>query len=289
MTTAAFAGALSDITSWRLFLELSNKSTQALCIGIGATLVVIGALLQRPGAQVLANTPGPSIVAFEFAGTQPRAYEALRLWGPNGQQAAKTMLITDSILIAGYVTLLGSVALTFAETAAQASRSWVGVSCRFLAIGVAAAGMLDLIENAALLHVMAKYRRLSDTQRALTATMPALGLGPGIAKICAQIKFVLLGVVIAALLFLVFPIVAFANNANPNKRPVATGEAGHHKAHDNDENPRHRDKQSHQQCTNDSPKQSNARTTPTASQGRDTESKPKRCTRSRSRQPKGTT
>lgn len=218
MTTTTVFASLGDITDWRLFLESSPRTTQALWVAAGAILVLVGTLLQRPDARILAETGGPSIVGFEFAATQTKAYKALNQWGPKGQRAARTMLISDSVLIVGYVTFLGAILMTFASAAAEASQPWVGVLCRVMSVGVVVAGILDLFENGALLQTIAKYRRLSGTQRAKTATLPKSGLAPGLAKICAQIKFALLGLTIGALIFFVFPVVALGNSTGPNLR-----------------------------------------------------------------------
>jgi hypothetical protein len=124
---------------------------------------------------------GPTIVAFEFAGSRSHAARILAEWGAKGRSAAHLSLLLDY----GYMLSYGLFfALTgFAIRDAARARRWrrlaaVGSVVPFLALAAAA---FDASENVALL---------------LTLEGDGGSFAPPFAAVCATVKFTLIGVAI---------------------------------------------------------------------------------------------
>ena len=118
------------------------------------------------------------IVDFQLAGTEDRTKEILDVWGPRGRRDAKINLWLDVPFIGLY-----SIALYFAVSWAALQWFdawpffvWLGW---FLAYGQLLAGVLDIVEDACLLRILARDE-------------PGQRL-PSIARMVAQAKFLLIG------------------------------------------------------------------------------------------------
>ena len=155
-------------------------------------LILTGIATVLTGAVLLAIDPSardsdyPNIVEFEFAGSEDGAAEILADWGERGADAAKRSLWLDFLYIAFYGTFLVLAAAATRDLSAR--RGWR----RMAAFGVAAvpfaaaAAAFDAIEDVGLL---------------LTVDGHGGDLAPGLAAVCASLKFALLAAVIGYLLF----------------------------------------------------------------------------------------
>jgi hypothetical protein len=150
----------------------------------GVAALLIGGLLVAidPHAR---DSGDPSIVDFEFAGTQSRADGIRADWGESGADAAKRSLWIDYAYIVAYGTFLVLACLATRDLAQE--RGWR----RMTAFGVAAvpfaaaAAAFDAIEDVGLL---------------LAVNGHGGDLAPGLARVCASLKFLLIGLTLAYLL-----------------------------------------------------------------------------------------
>jgi hypothetical protein len=158
-----------------------NRRTALIVSGI-ATLLIGGLLVAiDPHAR---DSADPSIVEFELAGTQDRADEIRADWGVSGSDAAKRSLWIDYAYILAYVTFLALACLATRDLALQ--RGWRRMAAFGLAAApfAAAAGAFDAIEDVGLL---------------LAVNGHGGDLAPGLARVCASMKFLLLAVTLAYL------------------------------------------------------------------------------------------
>lgn len=128
-----------------------------------------------------------SIVDFEFAGTPERATKILDAWGEDGRDGARRSIWLDYGWLVAYSVLL---TLACGGLALAASKRGVLRLSRIgwkLAAVVPIAGVLDAVENTAMLIVLNDYAR------------DAIGsAAPFIAAAAAGVKF---AIVVAALLY----------------------------------------------------------------------------------------
>jgi hypothetical protein len=124
---------------------------------------------------------GPTILAFEFAGSRSRAAQIMAEWGPKGRSAAHLSLILDY----GYMVSYGLFFMLagFATRDTARARGWrrmaaAGVVIPLFAI---AAAMFDASENVALLLTLAGHGE---------------SFAPPFATVCSAIKFTLIGIAI---------------------------------------------------------------------------------------------
>jgi hypothetical protein len=159
-----------------------SRRTALIVSGIAALL--IGGLLLAidPSAR---DRGDPSIVEFEFAGTQTRVDEIRSDWGESGSDAAKRSLWIDFAYIVAYGTFLVLACLATRDLAQR--RGWRRMAAFGLAAApfAAAVGAFDAIEDVGLLLAVKGHGG---------------DLAPGLARVCASMKFLLLGVTIAYLI-----------------------------------------------------------------------------------------
>lgn len=150
----------------------------------GVAVLLIGGLLVAidPHAR---DSSDPSIVDFEFAGTESSADEIRSDWGDSGTDAAKRSLWIDYAYILAYGTFLVLACLATRDLAVE--RGWDRMAAFGLAAVPFAAGAaaFDAIEDVGLL---------------LAVNGHGGDLAPGLARVCASLKFLLLGLVLAYLL-----------------------------------------------------------------------------------------
>jgi hypothetical protein len=124
---------------------------------------------------------GPTILDFEFAGSQSRAAQIVSEWGPKGRSAAHLSLVLDYGYMLSYGLFFALAGFAVRDTAQ--ARGWV----RLAAVGtvvpffaLAAAGF-DASENVALL---------------LTLAGNGGSFAPPFAAVCSAIKFTLITIAI---------------------------------------------------------------------------------------------
>lgn len=132
--------------------------------------------------QELKDTGGPGILAYEFVGSADRAAEMLAEWDGHGRDLARWSLWIDFGFMAGYGAFLAFASLATRDWARRHGRSALataGTVAPFAAVGAA---LFDALENTALLLILGGHG--GDA-------------APPLATVCAVIKFVLVGLAIA--------------------------------------------------------------------------------------------
>lgn len=124
---------------------------------------------------------GPTILAFEFAGSSSRAAQITAEWGENGRSAAHLSLVLDYGYMLSYGLFFCLAGFAIRDTARE--RGWrrlaaAGVVIPFFALAAAA---FDAIENVALL---------------LTLAGKGGNSAPPFATVCSTIKFTLIAIAI---------------------------------------------------------------------------------------------
>ncbi len=124
---------------------------------------------------------GPSILAFEFAGSQSRAAQIIAEWGLKGRSAAHLSLVLDYGYMLSYGLFFALAGFAVRDTARV--RGWrrlaaIGVVVPFFAL---AAATFDATENVALL---------------LTLAGNGGSFAPLFAAVCSTIKFTLISIAI---------------------------------------------------------------------------------------------
>jgi hypothetical protein len=145
----------------------------------------------RPGTRVLRELRAPGIIAFELAGAPERSAAILDAWGPTGRAASRRLIVVDYVFIFGYSTTLAIALSSSAALAGRRTGPLLADVTRLAGWGAIVAGLLDVVENVALLRVLGR-----GPARRLTRT----------AQVCATVKFALVGTSAAWLLFVVTPI-----------------------------------------------------------------------------------
>jgi hypothetical protein len=124
---------------------------------------------------------GPTIFAFEFAGSSSRAAQIVAEWGAKGRSAAHLSLVLDYGYMVSYGLFFCLAGFAVRDTARE--RGWrrlaaAGVVVPFFAL---AAATFDASENVALL---------------LTLAGRGGSFAPPFAAVCSTIKFTLIGIAI---------------------------------------------------------------------------------------------
>lgn len=158
------------------FAGFSQHTRQRALVAMLVLTVAIAAVVARFGAGLFVAAVPSGIVSFELAGSAAAADAMLRAWGPTLSEAARLQTWVDFVYLAVY-------APTLALAAGLAVGPWAKRSIQLgrlgvlLSWGALAAGVLDVIENAAMLRMLA------------SAPSDALAL---LARICATGKFALI-------------------------------------------------------------------------------------------------
>ena len=149
-----------------------------LGIAMVALTVVPIFVFEKP----LEHTGGPGILAFEFAATKARASQILAEWGPKGRtppDCRSSSTTPTWSATAGFFTLAGLATRDLARTRDWRRLAAAGTIVPFFAT---AAAMFDATENVFLLLVLEGHGGES---------------APLIATVCSSIKFTLITIAIA--------------------------------------------------------------------------------------------
>jgi hypothetical protein len=150
----------------------------AAVIAFDAAILVLDQRMRAAG--------GPTILAFEFAGSRARAAHIMAEWGPKGRDAARLSLWLDYGFMLSYgafFTLAGLLTRNAARARGWRRFAIAGAVVPFFA---AAAAMFDASENVALL---------------LTLGGHGGSFAPPFAAVCSAIKFTLITLAIFYVLF----------------------------------------------------------------------------------------
>ncbi len=137
--------------------------------------LVVGVSLQALGSPLKTSAAPAGIVSFEFAGTLDLAREIMDSWGTQGQVFAGLNLGLDYLFLVSYATCIGLGCVLLARSVAGRSRFLHSIGM-ILAWGQVGAGLLDALENYALIRVLLGSAR---------------AYWPAVARWCAIPKFLL--------------------------------------------------------------------------------------------------
>jgi hypothetical protein len=165
------------------FVRLSRRARRAGLLLLAPLAVATMLVLASLDAELRTPASPAGIVSFEFAGDRASADRMLAAWGTRGRSTAALILRLDFVFLAAYAPGLALLCAAAADRAGSA-RSRLSASGAWLAWGQLAAGLLDSVENLALLRVLAGAQ--GDAW-------------PALAEACAWPKFALVGAGLAYL------------------------------------------------------------------------------------------
>ncbi len=167
-------------TLWNLF-AVALVATLAYWLFLMSQGKPLSVPQKLPDGTTVAELPG-AIVAFEFAGTGPRAAKIVGLWREHGVlEVARDQILLDFVFLFLYPIAIGLGCL-LARRHLGPPGSRLHTLGRTLAILQILAGNCDLAENWALLRIL---------DAASTSAAPSLALYAGAAAVFAGVKFAL--------------------------------------------------------------------------------------------------
>jgi hypothetical protein len=166
------------------FRWISPPAQARVFIALVAVTLVVMVSLQALGAPLQTDEAPLGIVSFELAGSLPAAQSMLESWGPIGRVYAGVNLGLDYLFLVAYAGAIGLGCALLARGLSEGAPP-LCLAGVILAWGLIVAGLLDAVENYALVRVL-----LGSQQE----------LWPLVARWCAIPKFL---IVAAGLLFLI--------------------------------------------------------------------------------------
>ena len=139
-----------------------------VALGISQAALTAEMLLLEWG---MLRTGGPGIIPFEFAGTPERANRIIVRWGVDGRRFARRSLLMDYPYLANYSALHALACTTAADSLRDRGHQKRAALGPAVAWGQLAAGGFDMIENAALLAVLAGHHRIPARIAQASATV----------------------------------------------------------------------------------------------------------------------
>jgi hypothetical protein len=124
---------------------------------LATTTAVSWALMVGP-TRTMKRANGLGIVPFELAGTDRCGREILAGWGPDGVAAARRSLHIDFPFLIGYSGLGALLAAASAAPVGDAAWGWLTPVGRAMTFAAILAGLLDVVENIALLRAIAGWQ-----------------------------------------------------------------------------------------------------------------------------------
>jgi hypothetical protein len=156
-------------------------SRRQLLISTGIAMVIFDLALtvfdQKMGA-----AGGPSILGFEFAGSAQQAAQVMTEWGSSGRDYARWSLWIDFGFMLSYGSFFTLAALATRDFARENGLRRLGAAGVFAPFCAAFAALFDVVENVFLL---------------LTLGGHGGSFGPPVATTCASVKFLLIALAIA--------------------------------------------------------------------------------------------
>jgi hypothetical protein len=153
-----------------------SLSRKQLLILLGIATVVLD-LVMIYLDQKMKDAGGPSILGFEFAGSEQQAARVMTEWGPSGRHYAHWSLWLDYAFMASYGTFFALAAVATRDYARKGGLRRLAAVGAVAPIAAIAAASFDATENVFLL---------------LTLGGHGGGFGPPIATVCASLKFALI-------------------------------------------------------------------------------------------------
>lgn len=163
-------------------IPLSRKQ---LLISIGIAMVVFNIVLVVLDRK-MQDAGGPSILGFEFAGSEQQAAQIMAEWGADGRDYARWSLWVDFGFMLSYGSFFALAALATRDFARERGLAALAAAGVFAPLCAASAAVFDAAENTFLL---------------LTLGGHGGSFGPPIATACASVKFLLITLAIVYVLW----------------------------------------------------------------------------------------
>jgi hypothetical protein len=189
-------GGRSPVSPGALRFGVMRKLIEAIPrpvrIGLLVLTAIAGIWLWREMAAAMEPAIAASssdIVAFEFAGSPERASDILSEWGADGRQGARRALQLDYGFLVAYAIFLTLGSASVAMAALRRDRKQLGrIGWRLAGLALLA-GVLDAIENTALLTVVDNYD--SGSISAVATATAAVVAGPKFVFVIAAALYVI--------------------------------------------------------------------------------------------------
>jgi hypothetical protein len=171
-----------------LFENIPALIRAALIAGSAVTLAWLAWRHEQLFAAAKESGAG-RILAFEFAGTPSRASALLYRWSTTdpGLTGAGRAIRLDYWLAVAYAVLLATSCGSLAGVMGERTWSWADTAGSLIALGALAAGLMDWVENTALLQVIRQHLEAPPPQETQIG-----GGATRLAWISAFVKFVLI-------------------------------------------------------------------------------------------------
>jgi hypothetical protein len=160
-----------DRRRWLILLGIAT-------VAFDVALIVIDRRLQATG--------GPGILGYEFVGSSGRASEILGQWGSHGRDLARLSLWLDYGFMASYGAFFTLAGLATRDLGRERGLRLLAAAGRVVPYFAAAAALFDAAENAFLLLILGGRGG---------------GAAPVLASACASIKFGLITIAVAYVLW----------------------------------------------------------------------------------------
>lgn len=171
------------------FAWLVESAQARIFIALVVLTLVLGGSLQILGGP-LATAEAPSgLVSFEFAGTQENAQKILASWGWEGQVRAALIQGLDYLFIFAYAGCISLGCVLLSRSLSQSAGTYAAVGM-LLAWALIGAGLLDAIENLALIRI------LLDCQKEIWPALARWCAIPKFLIVAAGLGYLLLGAVL---------------------------------------------------------------------------------------------
>jgi hypothetical protein len=165
------------------FVWIREPSRKIMFWTFAALAVLTMVALQLLGGPLKTNASPAGIVSFELAGSSENIERILASWDPSARVFAGLNLGLDFLFIDAYVGVIGLGCVLVGSAFGRRVR-WLGAAGGAIAWAVVLAGVLDCVENYALIRLLLGSRE---------------ALLPTVARWCAVPKFL---IVLAGLLYI---------------------------------------------------------------------------------------
>ena len=157
------------------------SSEKRVLVPLVLLVVALIAVMRTVDKPLKNNVSSSGIVSFEFGGDLPQSTAIIHSWSPEARQYAAFSLGIDYLFLTAYATLLALLCVNVANFCWKNSNELMQKSGMWLACLQIFAGLLDAIENTALINLLfgsqhASLPSIAFWAAALKFTLVGLGI-----------------------------------------------------------------------------------------------------------------